>query len=154
VPCRNEGPQGDLLWRQWSISFEMPERTTCPRNLPMGYRAKPVLTSESERDFSWGPVLWAGLHEWAADLVRLGLIPTGAYKDLEKFTSMIPCGECRADWSALLTQYPPDFSSPDAFFTWTVFIHNKVNEKLGREQWAASNARERWGLPTWPAALR
>lgn len=52
------------------------------------------------------------------------------------FVPMIPQGGCSCieDYSAILAKYPPDFSSPDAFFAWGVTVHNLVNIKINEER--------------------
>lgn len=37
------------------------------------------------------------------------------------------CGQCRKHWTELEQQYPPDFSSPKAFFEWFWARHNDVS---------------------------
>lgn len=57
------------------------------------------------------------------------------HKDFyESFVHMIPCGECSQHYSVLLTRYPIDghLQSRNQLSRWVVFIHNKVNEKLGK----------------------
>lgn len=51
------------------------------------------------------------------------------------------CGE---DYAKLKTEYPPDFSSPENYFAWGVFIHNKVNEKLDKPQMSLETAKIVW----------
>lgn len=45
----------------------------------------------------------------------------------------IPTGcSCVGGWINIRAGLPADFSSPEAFFLWTVQAHNKVNEKLNK----------------------
>lgn len=40
--------------------------------------------------------------------------------------------DCRQHWRDLVSATPPDFSSADAFFRWTVAAHNAVNLRLDK----------------------
>jgi hypothetical protein len=40
--------------------------------------------------------------------------------------------DCRRHWRDLVERMPPDFSSPAAFFAWSVSAHNAVNTRLGK----------------------
>lgn len=86
-----------------------------------------------------GPSMWAELHRWAfrADLAR-------ARDWLDAFSAKIPCGECRVHWSGLLRRLPPDASSHDRLFRWTVDAHNAVNDRLGKPRLTLGEAIQRW----------
>ena len=51
---------------------------------------------------------------------------------------------CRENFKAILTEFPPDFSSPDAFWHWGVAVHNKVNAKLGKPEITIEEAVKLW----------
>lgn len=51
---------------------------------------------------------------------------------------------CSAKWAKLTKDFPPDFSSPEAFFRWTVDRHNDVNESLGSMIVGIDEAFEIW----------
>jgi hypothetical protein len=55
---------------------------------------------------------------------------------LNVFVPMIPAGgcNCQQGYKAILETYPPDFSSPNAFFAWGVTLHNLVNAKINAER--------------------
>lgn len=85
---------------------------------------------------SWGPFFWHTFH-----ITALGypLKPTYGHKKAAKefFESMvflIPCPICREHYSEFLHQMPitPFLDRRDDLFKWTVTLHNKVNEKLGK----------------------
>jgi hypothetical protein len=82
--------------------------------------------------------MWAELH-------RRGLTYNGDQKAelawLEAFTARIGCGTCRQHWRELLTRTPPDLSSPEACFAWTVHAHNAVSRQLGKREWTLDEAR-------------
>ncbi|KAK2462479.1 hypothetical protein APHAL10511_005449 [Amanita phalloides] len=45
---------------------------------------------------------------------------------------LYPCGECAAEFQALLKKYPPQTSSRRAAALWLCSVHNQVNERLGK----------------------
>jgi hypothetical protein len=67
----------------------------------------------------YSPEVWdeAAAREWFADWQRR--IPN------------IAC-DCRRHWRELVAEMPPDFSSREAFFAWTVEAHNAVNSRIGK----------------------
>jgi FAD-linked sulfhydryl oxidase len=50
------------------------------------------------------------------------------------FARLYPCGECAAHFQGLLAKYPPQTSSRDAASQWGCFLHNQVNERLGKAE--------------------
>lgn len=67
----------------------------------------------------------------------------------EMWINFIPSQcSCKEDFKLILKDYPPDFSSPDAFFEWGVFIHNQVNIKLGKPTFTLEEAKKLWQTPT------
>lgn len=48
---------------------------------------------------------------------------------------------CRKHWNELVEAMPPDFSSREAFFAWTVEAHNAVNQRLGKALVTLEEAR-------------
>jgi hypothetical protein len=51
------------------------------------------------------------------------------------FPDLITCAPCRAEYLAYLAAHPPDlFAHRDAYFNWTVSLHNHVNRKRGRPE--------------------
>jgi len=50
------------------------------------------------------------------------------------FSRLYPCGECAAEFQALLKQYPPQTSSRKAASLWLCHVHNQVNERLGKPE--------------------
>jgi hypothetical protein len=67
---------------------------------------------------------------------------------LEEFARRLPCGECRAHWSKLLAELPPELASREKYFAWTVAAHNAVNRRLGKPEMPEAEARQ---LHRWPA---
>lgn len=60
------------------------------------------------------------------------------------FCSRVPCGECKMHWLNLVSNFPPQFNSAEAFFEWSVLAHNKVNERLEKPQISLDEARRLW----------
>lgn len=52
--------------------------------------------------------------------------------------------QCKAFYLEIKDADPPDFSSPMAFFHWTVRIHNAVNRKLGKPELTLGQALTLW----------
>jgi hypothetical protein len=64
---------------------------------------------------------------------------------LEAWQAWIPRGcSCKEDFGKVIADYPPDFSSPEAFWNWGWFLHNWVNEKLGKPIVSLEDARKLW----------
>lgn len=88
--------------------------------------------------------LWRELHERALSFVGRNdstFINAWANK-LPRFT-MQKC-KCREFWKAWRAGHPPDFSSREAYFAWTVACHNAVNSKLGKKEWTVAEAKKVW----------
>jgi hypothetical protein len=52
--------------------------------------------------------------------------------------------ECKTGYQQIIKEMPPDYSSPMAFFHWTVRIHNAVNRKLGKAELTLGQALTLW----------
>lgn len=48
---------------------------------------------------------------------------------------------CQSHFKDIIKKHPPDFSSHDSFFEWTVARHNDVNQRLGKEIFTLEKAR-------------
>lgn len=66
----------------------------------------------------------------------------------------VPAGcNCQESFRDILARFPPEFSSPDAFWLWGVRLHNMVNEKLfaegdtSKRVVSIEEAREIWKRP-------
>lgn len=89
--------------------------------------------------------MWGELHRYA--LLRWNnWSEDEARKWFEQWQLRLPitgCG-CRKHWRELLRTNPPDFSSAKAFFAWTVWAHNTVNEKLKKPTVTVEEAMQIW----------
>lgn len=61
-----------------------------------------------------------------------------------EFFQMITCGICRANWAAALRAHPPDLTSADAYFRWTVDRHNDINALKKKPTLSYQQAMNRW----------
>lgn len=84
-----------------------------------------------------GRACWTEKHSY------LGCDPI--WHDLWELT--IPKTDCLCNdyYAKLKKENPPDFSSPEAYFKWGVWLHNKVNEKLEKQQVTLEEAIQIWG---------
>ena len=86
-----------------------------------------------------GPQLWRELHRWALTTDR-----KEPMRWLDQFAKRIGCGECKLHWLKLVRQQPPDASSNDALFAWSVRVHNTVNRHLGKAELTLEAAAGYW----------
>lgn len=82
--------------------------------------------------------LWEKLHSYQYDN------PKNTEFWFKDWSSQIPCGTCKAHWQDLILKFPPDYSSAENFFKWTVEAHNKVNERLGKSIVSIEEAKKIW----------
>lgn len=125
------------MWRYWTA--REPERATTT------VQVSNIRAADGSSPFDWknvnGPKLWLQLHSHGADLVRDGAIDElNERRWLEQFRRSITCDECRINWNHEMAVLPPNFSTPTAFFQWTVGIHNRVNDRIGKPQFSQDDA--------------
>lgn len=149
VTCRDR--DGGRSWRvSLGRAFTLPQLTIdfdCPYGVPWGIPAPPrppaappatgtpsPASSHSPERIAALRALWAELHT----CVR----PSSEW--MASFTARVPCGECRGHWQELLTTMPPDYSSPAAFWRWSVDAHNAVNRRIGKPEITRESAYEIW----------
>ncbi|KAF8428131.1 ERV/ALR sulfhydryl oxidase domain-containing protein [Tirmania nivea] len=58
------------------------------------------------------------------------------------FARLYPCGECGEHFRGLLAKYPPQTSSRDSASQWGCFVHNQVNERLGKPDFDCKTVSE------------
>lgn len=85
---------------------------------------------------SWGPGKWRELHERPDKAPELA--GEGAW--LERFGKSLPCPECQAHLMEWVREYPPKLESADAYFAWTVELHNAVNRRVGKSEYSLEMA--------------
>ena len=93
---------------------------------------------------AWGPFFWHTIH-----IVALGYPTNPSYghkkaaKDFyESLIFLIPCPICREHYKEHLhnSAISPNLDRRDDLFRWTVELHNKVNEKLGKPRISEAEA--------------
>ncbi|KAF7292872.1 Sulfhydryl oxidase [Mycena indigotica] len=57
---------------------------------------------------------------------------------------LYPCGECAHEFQQLLKQYPPQTSSRRAASLWLCSVHNRVNERLHKEEFDCAHLDEEY----------
>ena len=95
---------------------------------------------------TWGPFFWHTMH-----IVALGYPqkPTYGHKKAakefyESLQFLIPCPICREHYAEYMKSMPitPFLDRRDDLFKWTVLIHNKVNEMLGKPRFTEIESLE------------
>lgn len=86
---------------------------------------------------SFGPYFWGAFH-----LACLAAIDIESLKTfIESYQMVLPCLGCRLHFSQLLAENP--FPDTD-HFKWSVDIHNKVNERIGKPVMSYEDAFVHW----------
>ena len=98
--------------------------------------------------FTWGEHLWAYIHTLC--------IVYGLAKDVEQqsqkvikilynIPSIMPCEFCADHLRKLMKDYPPDNClKAMELFQWSVELHNKVNQFLGKKLFSIDEALHKW----------
>lgn len=89
--------------------------------------------------------LWNYLHTKA-------LLP-GDYTEWRERAEQLLGTDCFSTWKAFEEENPPDFSTEEARFAWTVKGHNHVNEKLGKPLLSVEEASKIHQRPAPPKPL-
>ncbi len=86
----------------------------------------------------WGPKYWFFLHSMARcyPLYPNEIIKRKYYDFIMNLPLFIPDAEISKYCEVLIDKYPvkPYLDSRESFMRWVYFIHNKVNEKIGKPQ--------------------
>ena len=86
----------------------------------------------------WGPHYWFFLHTISHSYPETpNPVTKRKYYDLiHNFPLFIPDEEIGNKFSHLLDKYPvsPYLDCRESFIRWVHFIHNKINERLGKEE--------------------
>ena len=87
----------------------------------------------------WGPFFWHTIH-----IVALGYSKNPTYTDktcakefYESLAFLLPCSICREHYKGYLQEKPIStfLDSRTDLIKWTIQIHNKVNQMLGKPEW-------------------
>jgi hypothetical protein len=86
----------------------------------------------------WGPHYWFFLHTASLSypITPNDTVKKKFYDFIHNFPLFIPDEKISASFSDLLEEYPvsPYLDSKDSLVRWVLFIHNKINKKLEKEQ--------------------
>ena len=86
----------------------------------------------------WGPHYWFVIHTIAINypIKPNALQKKSHYKFIQDLPSFLPDKKSSRNFTELLQIYPvlPYLDSRKDFIKWTHFIHNRVNESLGKDQ--------------------
>lgn len=84
----------------------------------------------------WGPHYWFFLHSVAVSYPERPNQVTKKtyYRLIQDFSLYMPDATCSAKFAELIDMYPvtPYLDTRMSFMKWTHFIHNKINEHLGK----------------------
>jgi hypothetical protein len=82
----------------------------------------------------WGPHLWFFLHTISFNYPENPSFKNKVdYNDhYNSLKNILPCELCRVHYIQYLEQHPPDLSSRNALVKWTIDLHNKVNNQIGK----------------------
>jgi len=96
----------------------------------------------------WGPHYWFFLHTIAYSYPN---VPTSVtkrkYYDLiQNFPLFIPDSEISVHFEKMIDKYPvsPYLDNRDSFVRWVYFIHNKINNYLGKEEITLLESTDRY----------
>lgn len=93
-----------------------------------------------------GPPLWESMH-WIASTYPTEPTEIDVYWSqmyVESLYHSLRCPTCYEHFGTLLREYPIQNYSREAFFQWTIDMHNKVNERLGKSFFSREQASERY----------
>ncbi|GMT04763.1 hypothetical protein PENTCL1PPCAC_26937, partial [Pristionchus entomophagus] len=63
---------------------------------------------------------------------------------VHQFSKIYPCEPCAIEMREDLKEIPPQVGSRDEFAGWMCLLHNRVNEKLGKDLFDCSKVLNRW----------
>jgi hypothetical protein len=95
---------------------------------------------------NWGKFGWGFIHN-----VALGYPTDITYMKKEQYRKffevigdVLPCLDCQNHYKKMFIDYPPVMINKDTLFKWTVDIHNKVNERIGKKTVTVEEAYNIW----------
>lgn len=96
----------------------------------------------------WGPHYWFFLMTIALTYPdNANVLTKRKYYDLiQNMPIFIPNAEISKNFSNMLNEYPvtPYLDNRDSFVRWIVFIHNRINEKLGKREITIDDAMNQY----------
>lgn len=107
---------------------------------------------------AWGPPLWQSMHFIAMcypgpDTEKIVVAYEAFYTSL---ATVLPCKVCASHYSGELKRLPvrKHMGSREELFAWTVEVHNRVNERLGKPRWGLSDALKHYTEMVAPTTTR
>jgi FAD-linked sulfhydryl oxidase len=96
----------------------------------------------------WGPHFWFFIHTLAHNYPEHpNAITKRKYYDvIQNMPLFIPIATMGDKFAELLDKYPvsPYLDKKDSFVRWTIFIHNKINKSLGKEELSFVEAYDKY----------
>jgi hypothetical protein len=96
----------------------------------------------------WGPHFWFFIHTLAYSYPEYpnAITKRKYYDTIQNLPIFIPVVDIGNKFSELLDRYPvsPYLDSRESFIRWTIFIHNKINKMLGKEEITFADAYEKY----------
>jgi hypothetical protein len=100
----------------------------------------------------WGKPMWQSMHYVA---LKYPQNPTNEEKMnymnyYKSIGDILPCPPCRKHYKKMLEDHPMNdevMQSNDTLFAWTVFLHNKVNQRLGKKIYTVEEAKKLYTNP-------
>jgi hypothetical protein len=96
----------------------------------------------------WGPHYWFFLHTIAHSYppVANEVTKRKYYDTIQNMPLFIPNEDIGNHFQELLDKYPvsPYLDKRESFIRWVIFIHNKINAQLGKEELTFDEAMERY----------
>jgi len=100
----------------------------------------------------WGKPMWKSMHFVA---LKYPQNPTTEDKMnymtyYKSIGNVLPCPPCRNHYKKMLEEYPMTeevMMNNDTLFAWTVLLHNKVNQRLGKKVYTVEEAKKLYTHP-------
>ena len=106
----------------------------------------------------WGPHYWFVLHSIALNYPKRpnDVIKKKYYDFIQNFPLLLPNTMCRENFTDILNAYPvsPYLDSQKSFVQWTHFVHNKINEHLGKPKITLSTFYDQYYAEYKPKPLK
>jgi hypothetical protein len=109
---------------------------------------KQIIRTPDYRPEVWGPHYWFFLHTVSHTYPQNpnNVTKRKYYELIQNLPLFIPNQKIATFVSELLDRYPvtPYLTSRESFVRWVVFLHNKVNTALGKEEMTVMDATEQY----------
>ena len=141
----------------WPFYTDRMRSVTCPRcgtecvvGTGEGGEAEAALFMPSKRQIAQFHRLWRAIHRFPFSEDWSCSKRCQKWAELQESIPSVGCG-CKRHWEQIVKDHPPTFRSRDAFFAWSVKIHNLINAKLGKPEIGIEAAMEAHSVhPDWP----